>query len=183
MNKIAGILMIGMLWLAGSSCHRKIMQPKKDIVYNESAQTTTYTEAPYGSLVIPGRWEAGKYTKGSGHQYLYRADTSTLVAAIGSCRSLPFGKQQLQGYAVVERYYELEKKYQDMQGQSTKLIVADSAKKYMLWKAHIDGIDQYFLFGVKDGDECAYRYLNLKTRKMTADVSIQYLRDIFLDSK
>lgn len=171
------------MWLAGSGCHRRVMQPKKDVVYSESAGTTTYTEAPYGALVIPGKWDAGKYTKTSRHQYFYRADTSTLVAAIGPCKSLPFGKEHLEGHDVVKRYYDLEKSYQEMQGQTTNLLLNESG--YMLWRAHIDGIDQYFLFGEKDGadNECVYRYLNLKTRKMNNEACVQFLKDIFINSK
>lgn len=165
-------------------CFRKMAPTSKsNVIYNQQADATIYTVDPYGNITIPGKWDMGKYTKASHRQYFYHADTSTLIAAIDVCKNLPFGRDNAEGYEVVKKYYDLEIRYQGMQGTELKPVVEDPANRYMLWMGRIDGIDQYFLFGVKDCADCKgcmYTSLTLKTRKMSADAKVQFLKDIFL---
>jgi hypothetical protein len=153
-----------------------------DITYNDQKNTTTYTSAPYGSLSFPGKWAMGKYNKSSRHQYFYHPDTSTLIAAIGPCKGLPSAKDNAQGYEVVRKYYDLETRFQALNNIELKPLVEDEANRYMIWAARVDGIDQYFLFGLKDCacNECVYRYMVLKTRKMSEEAKVSFLRETFL---
>lgn len=169
--------------LAFAGCfHKMAPTTKSDITYNDQNNTTTYRSAPYGSLTFPGKWAAGKYNKASSQQYFYHPDTSTLIAAIGPCKSLPSGKGNAQGYEVVKKYYDLETRFQALNSIELKPVVEDEANRYMIWTARIDGIDQYFLFGLKDCacNECVYRYMVLKTRKMSAEAKIDFLKNTFL---
>jgi hypothetical protein len=183
MKKIQAIAMIVVASIMATACFHRMAPTGKGGTYNEQTNTTTYAAEPYGSIAIPGKWDGGKYNKASRNQFFYRADTSTFIASIGPCSSLPFGKAHLEGNDVVKRYFDLEVQFQAIQGTEPKVLVDDAANRYKIWMSHIDGIDQYFLFGVKDCtcNECVYRSFTLKTRKMTADESVKFLQGIFLN--
>lgn len=182
-NRVA-IFVAVIVSLAFSGCfHKMAPVSKSDVTYNEQKDVTTYSVAPYGSLSFPGKWAMGKYNKSSRHQYFYHPDTSTLIAAIGPCKGLPFAKDNAQGYEVVKKYYDLETRFQALNSIELKPVVEDEANRYMIWTARIDGIDQYFLFGLKDCacNECVYRYMVLKTRKMSVEAKKDFLKNTFLE--
>jgi ferredoxin len=154
--------------------------------YNETANATIYTVAPYGKVTLPGRWIPGKYNKTSKQQYYYREDTTTLTVAIGPCKSQPFGKNGLEGFDFVKRYYEMEANYQkQLLDQQAEILISDSAARYILWMVHQDGIDQYYLCGVKDCtcNVCVYRSFNLKNRRMSRADATKFLKDLYLASE
>ncbi len=182
MKKISAIVLFFALGIVVSGCFHRSAPGGKGGVYDSLTNRTTYTVEPWGSISFTGHWDGGRYNKTSHNQYFYRADTSTLVVSVADCKSLPFGKQGLEGYAVVKRFYELEQQYMSMQGATPEIVIEDEAARYMIWKSHVDGIDQYSLFGLKDCscNECVYRSLTLKTRKMSAEQKVAFLKDAFL---
>ncbi len=154
--------------------------------YNASDNSTDYEVLPYGKVTMPGKWIAGMYNKTSRKQVFYRDDTTTLTVVIAPCASSPFSKDGMTGYEFVRNYYKVEAQYQtEFFEQTPKLLVEDKENRYMLWMVHSDGIDQYFLCGVKDCscDECTYRSFNLKNRRLSEAQSKKLLQDIFLGEK
>lgn len=155
-------------------------------MYKQNANNMVYTVSPYGSLALPGQWTAGKYAKASRNQYFYRSDTTTMIVSIDACRNQPFARDGIDGFEFVRRYYEAESKYQvQLLEQTPRVLIEDKENKYMLWTVHSDGIDQYFLAGVKDCtcNECAYRTLTLKNRRLTEKQATRLLQDIFLGER
>lgn len=169
--------------VCSTGCFHRMAPGGHKAAYKEASDVTMYEEPPYGSIEIPGKWEAGKYNKTSHQQYFYRADTTTLIVAISNCKSLPFAKKAGENYDWVGGYYELEERMAKMQGNEMTLITDDKANRYRIWMSRIDGIDQYFLFGLKDCDckEPVYRSLTLKTRKMSAEEKRKLLVGIFME--
>lgn len=174
------VLTIGIL----TGCFHK-MAPSSPAAgtYNDSANKTVYTVAPWGAVTLPGKWMPGKYNKSSRQQYYYRDDTTTLTVVIAPCKNQPYAKGGLTGYDFVKKSFEIESRYQvQLLEQTPRLLVQDSANRYMIWTVRQDGIDQYFLCGVKDCtcNECSYRSFNLRNRRLTEAVAIKLLQDVFL---
>lgn len=168
-------------------CHPK-MAPvgKSDIKYEDGADKTIYTVAPYGAVEVSGKWMEGKYNPTTHQQFLYHKDTATLVLTIDACRNSPFYKKGTDGFGFVKKYYELESQYQQqLLDQKPELLEEDTVSKFLIWKMRQDGIDQYFLCGIKDCKcgECSYRYINLKSRKHDQSKAVAFLRQIFLSEK
>ena len=168
-------------------CHPRMMPTSgSEGEYNASSNTTAYEVRPYGKVTMPGKWVTGKYNKATGKQFFYRDDTTTLSVVIAPCANMPYGKKGLEGYEFVQKYYEIESRFQtELQEQTPKLLVEDKDNRYMLWMVHSDGIDQYFLCGVKDCscNECTYRSFNLKNRRLSEAASKRLLQDMFLGEK
>jgi hypothetical protein len=182
-NKIFNLLLAVILILTSGCFHRMAPTSSGSVTYNKADDRTIYTDAPYGNVSIPGQWMSGKYSKASRQQYLYHKDTATLVVSVGPCSYYPFAKDGMEGYAFVQKYYEVESKYQtQMLEQTPTLLVEDKANRYMIWMVRQDGIDQYYLCGVKDCDcnVCTYRTINLKSRKYSAEKAKEFLREAFL---
>lgn len=184
MNKKYWLGIAALATILNVGCFHRMAPGGHRAAYKETSDVTVYEESPYGIVEIPGKWEPGKYNKTSRQQYFYRADTTTLIAAISNCKSLPFAKKAGAGYDWVKGFYELEERMAKMQGNEMTLLEDNTANRYRLWTSRVDGIDQYFLFGLKDCDcgEPVYRSLVLKTRKMTADEKRKLLVGIFMES-
>lgn len=183
-NKIMLVIVVSVAVFT-SGCFHRMAPGSKAGRYNQQNNNTVYTVSPYGSLILPGNWEPGKYNKASKQQYYYRADTTTLIVSVGSCSNFKFGKSGEADYEFVKRYYETEAKFQmQLQEQTPKILLEDSIKKYMLWVVRENGIDLYYLCGVKDCacKECTYRTLTLKNRRLTEAQAKELLTGIFLNS-
>ncbi|MCF8450960.1 MAG: hypothetical protein K9G49_13895 [Taibaiella sp.] len=178
------LVLVALLALFLSGCFHRMAPGSKAGRYNQQSNNTVYTVTPYGSIILPGIWQPGKYNKASKQQYYYRADTTTLIVSVGPCSNFSFGKGEVTNFDFVKRYYETEAKFQmQLQEQTPKILVEDSIKKYMLWVVREDGIDQYYLCGVKDCacKECTYRTLTLKNRRLTEAQARALLTGIFMN--
>lgn len=190
-SKIQALLLAPVLVLLTSGCGHKMAPATTSTqpvggTYKQNASSMVYTVNPYGSIALPGKWDAGKYAKASRQQYFYRSDTTTMIVSIGACSNQPFARDGIDGFEFVRRYYEAESKYQtQLLEQTPRVLIEDKENKYMLWTVHSDGIDQYFLCGVKDCacNECAYRSLTLKNRRLTEKQATKLLQDIFLGER
>ena len=170
-----------------TGCHPKMVPAgKSDVRYEQQSDKTVYTVEPFGKLAIPGKWMEGKFNPSTHQQYFYHKDTATLVLAIDACKNSPFYKNGLEGHDFVKKYYDLESQYQSqLMQQKTELTTENAQNRYMIWRVHMDGIDQYFLCGVKDCacNECTYRLINLKSRKYDEARAKAYLTEIFMSEK
>lgn len=168
-------------------CHPKMVPSgKSDVHYEESTDKTTYSVEPFGRLSIGGKWMEGKFNPSTHQQYFYHKDTATVVVTIDACKNSPYYKKGIEGYDFVKKYYELEERYQSqLMDQKCELLTENSTDRYIVWRARIDGIDQYFLCGVKDCtcNECTYRLINLKSRKHDETRAKAYLTEIFMSEK
>jgi hypothetical protein len=177
------ILLLVIIFPLFIGCHSKLVpQSPSDIHFDESAGRTVYSTTPWGVVSIPDKWSAGKYNKNTGQQYFYHNDTATLIVSVGACKSYPFGKDGTAGYDFVRKYYEVESKYNTMLEQPTHIIEENEKDRYIIWTMRADGIDQYFICGVKHCtcNECGYRTIHLKSRKYSVHKAIEFLKDAFL---
>lgn len=159
---------------------------KSDVHYEASVDKTVYSVEPFGKLSIPGKWMEGKLNPSTHQQYFYHQDTATLVATIDACKNSPYYKKGIESYDFVKKYYELEERYQSqLMDQKCELLTENATDRYIMWRARIDGIDQYFLCGVKDCacNECTYRLINLKSRKHDEAKAKALLTEIFMSEK
>jgi len=178
-------LLFCLVVLCQIGCSPKMVPVSKSVVqYDSVNDRTVYTVEPYGNISLPGKWIEGKYNSSTKQQYFYHKDTVTAIVTVGACSGYPFAKDKAEGYEFVKKYYESETKYQtQMLEQHPKLMVEDEKNRYMIWMVRQDGIDQYYLCGVKDCacNECSYRAINLKSRKYTAEKAKAFLTDVFLN--
>lgn len=182
-SKILYFLLLPLSLVLLQSCHHRMVPTTESMIsYDQQTDRTRYSEEPFGTVSITGKWEAGKYNKASHQQYFYHKDTATLIVSIGACRNFPFAKHGLAGYDFVKKYYDVEAKYQAMLEQKANLLVEDEANRYMIWMVRQDGIDQYFLCGARDCtcNEPVYTALTLKSRKYDAEKAKTFLKEVFM---
>jgi len=169
--------------ISSSGCFHRLAPASGTVApYNASTNITTYTVSPYGTVVLPGKWETGKYAKTSRQQYFYRADTTTLIVSVGACSNYEFGKGKVTDADFINSYYNMEANYQiKLQDQTPVVLVTDMDARYKIWVVREDGIDQYYLCGTKDCacKECTYRTLVLKNRRMSQAESVALLKHVF----
>jgi hypothetical protein len=181
--KYLHFLLVPFFLLLLQACHHRMVPVSKSaIIYDQPTDRTRYSEDPFGTVSIKGKWDAGKYNKASHQQYFYHKDTATLIVSIGVCSAFPFAKNGLSGYDFVKKYFDVEAKYQAMLEQKANLLVEDEANKYMIWVVRQDGIDQYFLCGAKDCscNEPVYNAITLKSRKYDAEKAKAFLKETFM---
>lgn len=172
--------------LFNTGCFHRLVPVSHVGKYEATSNETIYDVAPYGGVSLPGKWESGKYSKATRRQYFYREDTTTMVVTLGPCSQYPFSGEAATGYEFVQKYYEMEKSYQSgMSEQATQILASDSTSGYVLWKLHEDGIDQYYLCGVKrsGSEDCAYKVLTLKNRRIPQSQAVAMLKDIYTNSR
>ena len=171
------------VFIISSGCfHRLAPASGNAATYNSSTNTTNYTVSPYGTVVLPGKWETGKYAKTSRQQYFYREDTTTLIVSVGACSNYEFGKGKVIDPDFINSYYNMEANYQiKLQDQTPVVLVTDMDARYKIWMVREDGIDQYYLCGTKDCacNECTYRTMILKNRRMLQADAIALLKQVF----
>ncbi len=178
------LVVVALVTVFMSGCFHRMAPGSKAGRYNQQDNNTGYTVIPYGSLTLPGMWEPGKYNKASKQQYYYRADTTTLIVSVGPCSNFSFGKGGVTDFDFVKRYYETEAKFQlQLQEQTPKILLEDATNRYMIWVVREDGIDQYYLCGVKDCacKECTYRTITLKNRRLSEAQVKALLTGIFMN--
>ena len=176
-----------LMLFSNSGCFHRLAPASGTVApYDATANTTTYAVSPYGTVVLPGKWETGKYAKTSRQQYFYRADTTTLVVSLGACSNYEFGKGTVTDAVFINSYYNLEANYQiKLQDQTPVVLVTDNDARCKIWMVREDGIDQYYLCGTKDCacKECTYRTLILKNRRMPQAEAVALLKQIFYTGK
>lgn len=181
------IVIFSVFSLLVASCHPKMVPSgKSDVHYDEASGNTIYSVEPFGKVSISGKWMEGKFNPSTHQQYFYHKDTATLVVTIDACKNSPYYKKGFEGFDFVKKYFELEERYQSqLMDQKAELLVENIQDRYKIWRVHMDGIDQYFLCGVKDCtcNECSYRLINLKSRKYDEAKAKAYLTEIFTSDK
>ncbi len=169
-----------------TACFHRMAPKTSGGTSQQTAQAMVYTVAPYGSVSLPGKWEAGKYLPSSMQQYFYRADTTTMIVTVNACRNYPFVKGGPEGFDFGKRDYEAETKYQtQLLEQKTVVLEENKENRYILWMVHADGVDQYTICGVKDCacNECTYRALTIKNRRLSREQCVRELKEILMSDK
>lgn len=162
-------------------------EQKRTVTYNytNSDTSTVYNALPWGKVTISGKWEMGKFNKASKQQFLYSADTATLIVTIAGTRSSSFGGKDDTGFTFITKYYDLESKFNAGYNEQTLTqLVSDKQTGYILWKVREDGIDQYNLCGVLPAKcEPAFVTLKLKKRKITEAKATELLKAVYLNTR
>jgi hypothetical protein len=66
-RKYLYIILLPLLLL--QACHHRMVPVSKSaITYDQQTDRTRYTEDPFGTVSINGKWDAGKYNKASHQQ-------------------------------------------------------------------------------------------------------------------
>ena len=176
-----------LLLLVLSGCHRRMAPTITAGEYNEKTNRTDYVVLPYGGVSLPGKWIHGRYRKESRQQYFSNFDSSVVSIAFGPCDKLGFPTKGATGYSFVKLYNEWETKYQsELLKMQVKVIVADSADKYMIWQVSGDGgVNQFNLCGARDCScgECAFQMFTIVSNKLTDEQKVKFLQDIYLEKK
>lgn len=190
MHFVKQLLLISVSLLLLSFCsgcfHRLAPGSSAMTSYDSTTNSTTYTVLPYSKVILPGKWVTGKYAKTSKQQYFYRADTTTLIVSVGLYSDYEFGKGKIQDAEFIDSYYNMEANYQiKLQEQTPKVLVTDTVARYKIWMVHEDGIDQYYLCGIKDCtcNERNYRLLILKNRRIAQVEAVALLQQVFDSGK
>lgn len=150
--------------------------------YEESKDSTSYFVFPYGSVMIPGRWEKTSYNNVSGQQFFMNSDSVTLSVVFSRFDKYEFNQDGAKtGYDFVKACYEWETDYfEKTQGLKHMIIEEDKEKNYMIFRVY-DASDKanvntYFLLGEKNGN---VSYFSLsRAEKWTEERRLDFLRGL-----
>lgn len=152
--------------------------------YNMSKDKTEYFVLPYGSVVIPGKWEKSHYNTTSRQQFFKNQDSVCIAISFSRFNKYEFNKDgSLREYNFVKAYYDWDSQYFiDSHGFKRLPLVCDSTNKYMIYRIYGQiekgNFDTYFLIGEKNGNISNYSISS--TDKWTEVEKLNFLINLFL---
>lgn len=155
--------------------------------YNETKNETDYFVMPYGSVILPGKWEKKDYNSISRQQFFRNQDSVIIAIAFGRFDKYEFNMDGSQtGYNFVKAYYEWDSKYfVDSHGLKRQVIESDSTNHFMVYRifGQIEKreFDTYFLIGEKNGNISNFSISD--TDKWTESEKTNFLKNIYLTEK
>lgn len=155
--------------------------------YSETKNETDYFVLPYGSAILPGKWEKTNYNTISRQQFFRNQDSVIIAIAFGRFDKYEFNKNGSQtGYNFVSAYYEWDSKYfVDSHGLKREIIERDSTKHFMVYRifGQIEkgDFDTYFLIGEKNGNISNFSISG--TDKWTESEKTFFLKNLFLTER
>ena len=150
--------------------------------YEESKDSTSYFVFPYGSVMIPGKWEKTTYISASRQQFFQNSDSVLISVIFSRFDGYEFNQDGAKkGYDFVKACYEWETDYfEKTQGLKHIIIEEDKEKNYMIFRVY-DASDKanvntYFLLGEKNGN---VSYFSLsRAEKWTEERRLEFLRGL-----
>lgn len=155
--------------------------------YNETKNETDYFVLPFGSVILPGKWEKNDYNSISRQQFFRNQDSVIIAIAFGRFDKYEFNMDGSQtGYNFVKAYYEWDSKYfVDSHGLKRQVIESDSSNHFMVYRifGQIEKgeFDTYFLIGEKNGNISNFSISD--TDKWTESEKTNFLKNIYLTEK
>ena len=152
--------------------------------YNKTKDETEYFVFPYGSVVIPGKWEKAKYNTTSKQQYFTNQDSLIIAIAFSRYNKYEFNVDgSRKGFNFVKAYYEWDSQYFiDSHGLKRQSLVNDSTNTFMIYRIYGQTekgkFDTYFLIGEKNGNISNYSISS--TGKWRDGEKINFLKKLFL---
>jgi hypothetical protein len=175
----------GLLLLLATPAFAQRTSTLTGCTYDEKKDSTTYFVLPYGSAILPGKWEKEHYNKVSSQQFFTGKDSVNIAIAFVAYDKYEFnpkGKQK--GFNFVKAYYEWDSRYMvDAYGLNRKVLERDSIHNFMIYRIYgtikTSTFDTYFLVGEKKGN--ASNFSITITDKWTESKKIDFLKNLFLD--
>jgi len=152
--------------------------------YIKTKDETEYFVFPYGSVVIPGKWEKTNYNTTSRQQFFTNQDSIIIAIAFSRFNKYEFnGDGSQKGYNFVKAYYEWDSQYFiDSHGLKRLSLVSDSANTFMIYRIYGQTekgkLDTYFLIGEKNGNISNYSISSAD--KWRDGEKINFLKKLFL---
>jgi len=155
--------------------------------YNETKNETDYFVVPYGSVILPGRWEKTNYNSISRQQFFRNQDSVIIAIAFGRFDKYEFNMNGSEtGNNFVKAYYEWDSKYfVESHGLKRQVIESDRTNHFIVYRifGQIEKgeFDTYFLIGEKNGNISNFSISD--TDKWTESEKTIFLKNIYLTEK
>ncbi len=152
--------------------------------YNETKNETDYFVLPYGSVILPGKWDKTNYNTISSQQFFRNQDSVRIGIAFERFNKYEFNMDGSKtGYNFVKAFYEWDSKYfVDSYGMKRQLLENDSTSNFMIYRIYGQiekgEFDTYFLIGEKNGNTSNFS-ISI-TDKWTENEKIDFLKNLFL---
>lgn len=148
--------------------------------YEEEKDQTEYSVSPYGSVLIPGKWEKKDYFSSSKQQFFINADLVACAVALTPTNQFEFNTDgSKSGFEFIRSYYEWERNYFAGLGLKNELVEENESEGYLIWRCYgtlnNSEINYYFLYREK-GNVSFSLFVTLG--KWTSDDRIRFLKSI-----
>jgi hypothetical protein len=170
-----------------TNCATQTTSTIEGFKYDATKNETDYFVVPYGSVVLPGKWEKTNYDKSSHQQYFRNQDSVIISIRFGRINFFEFNKNGTQtGYNFIKSFYEWDSKYfVDSFGLKRQLLVSDSTNNFIAYRIYGQieqgKFDTYFLIGENNGNFSNFSISH--TDKLTEKEKTNILKNLFLNKK
>ena len=155
--------------------------------YNESTNVTDYFVLPYGSVMLPGKWEKKSFNSISNQQFFRNQDSVIVAIAFGRFDKYEFNVDGSQtGHNFVKAYYEWDSNYfVESHGLKRQVVEDDSTNHFMVYRifGQIEKgkFDTYFLIAEKNGNISNFSISS--TDKWNESEKCTFLKKLYLTEK
>lgn len=152
--------------------------------YNETKNVTDYFVLPYGSVILPGKWNKTNYNKISRQQFFKNNDSVSIAIAFERFDNYEFNNDgSKKGYEFVKEFYNWDSNYfVERYGMNRQLLESDSTNNFILYRIYglieNSNFDTYFLIGEKNGNTSNFS-ISI-TDKWSKNKKIDFLKKIFI---
>ena len=150
--------------------------------YEASKDSTSYFVYPFGSVMIPGKWEKTTYNSASRQQFFQNSDSVLISVIFSRFDGYEFNQDGAKkGYDFVKACYVWESDYfEKTLGLQHEILEENEGKQYMIFRIYgsTDGtkVNMYFLLGEKNGN---VSYFSLsRAEKWTEERRLEFLRGL-----
>lgn len=153
--------------------------------YDSAKNRTEYFVLPYGSTLIPGKWNKTGYNSISNQQFFKNKDTIEIAVTFNSIYKYEFNTNRaIKGYNFVSAFYEWDSKYfVDKYGLNRSVVEKDSINNFIIsriyGKLNNKEYDTYFFIGEKNGN-CSNFSISY-TNKWDEKYKIDFLKSLFFN--
>ena len=134
LKPITYLLLILCIYLIGCASHR--VNTLESTKYDQQKNQTEYLLFPFGSVILPGKWEKTRYNTVSLQQFFTNQDSVELSIALNDYTKFEFNQDgSKKGFDFLNAYYEWETNYRkSLNGLNSRIIESDKQKNYMIFQ-------------------------------------------------
>ena len=155
--------------------------------FDASTNQTKFIELPYGSVLIPGKWEKSGYNSISGQSFLTNPDSVRIAIALNQYDKYEFNTDgSKRGYSFALRFYEWDSGFfADTYGIKSRIIESDSTHNYILYQLYgmAKGAEYDALFLIGENNGIVKNLSVMTTNKWTEERKIGFLKEIYLNEQ